>query len=362
MIQKRIIICMTSDWKYDQRMQRIFNALKSDFECKIVHRSKVKDEVKSNFSIHQITCFFRKGALFYAEYNLRLLLLLLKEKADLIYAVDTDTLAGVALAGKLKGIPYVFDSHEWFTEVPELENKKVVKKVWAAIEGWLVPGAALCMTVNDSLASMFMQKWKKPFYAILNVPSATNDMTISAEPAHVILYQGAVNKGRGLECAINAMEFLENYTLIIAGDGDLKNKLEDYVASLSWNFRIEFLGKLSPDELRIQTKKARFGLNLLDGRSKNYYYSLANKFFDYWQAGVPSINMDFPEYRKINDKYAVGLILSELNSEKLVKLINYYENPDEYAVLKDNCLKHRSVFTWEKEVEKLLTLFRSLFN
>ncbi|MBK7221131.1 MAG: glycosyltransferase [Saprospiraceae bacterium] len=361
MTKKKIIICMTSDWKYDQRMQRIFSALQVDYQCKILHRPKKPKLVNEKLAIEDIRCYFKKGALFYAEFNFRLFVLLMKERADLYYAVDADTLAGVGLAAKLKRIQYVFDSHEWFTEVPELEQKNGVKKIWSAIESWAIPGASLCLTVNESLANLFQLKWQKPFHAILNVPVHSVELP-SLEPVFVIIYQGAVNKGRGLECAIDAMQYLENYTLQIAGDGDLKEELENYIGSLPWKDRIRFLGKLTPDELKSQTKKARYGLNLLDGKSKNYYYSLANKFFDYWQAGIPSINMDFPEYRRFNDKYNVGLIISELNSKNLANLINYYDHSEEYAVLRANCLKHRSAFTWEKEAEKLLTLFRSLFT
>ena len=361
MIKKRIIICMTSDWNYDQRLQRIVSALQPEYQCKILHRPNSKERVDKNMDFKGINCYFKKGPLFYAEFNLRLFVLLMIEKADLFYAVDSDTLAGVGLAAKLRGLRFVYDSHEWFTEVPELTHKKNVKKIWSAIEKWTIPWASLCITVNESLADLFRQKWKKPFHPILNVSFRSVELP-SQEPDFVLLYQGALNKGRGLECAIDTMQFLEKYTLRIAGDGDLKKELETYADTLPWKSRIQFLGKLTPVELKVQTKRARFGLNLLDGSSKNYYYSLANKFFDFWQAGIPSINMEFPEYRRFNDEYNVGLLISELNSEKLAKLIKKYDNHSEYGVLRANCLKYRSAFTWEKEAEKLLTLFRSLFT
>lgn len=361
MKSKRIIFCMTSDWNFDQRMQRITSLLSQNYDCQIIHRSGSQNTDISTKDIRSICCFFKSGALFYAEFNIRLFLILLFEKTDLLYAVDTDTLLAVGLVSKLKRVRYVYDSHEWFSEVPELENKNGVKKIWNTIENCFVPGASLCLTVNESLGKIFQEKWNTQFHAILNAPAHAAD-EIDSPDQKTILYQGALNKGRGLECAIMAMESLEDYTLLLAGDGDIKSHLEAMVSGLVWRNRILFLGKLSPSDLKAITKKASFGLNLLDGKSKSYYYSLANKFFDYWQAGVPSINMNFPEYRKMIDQYGVGITLTELNAVELANQIKNYEITAEYEKLKGNCGRYRNTITWENEQKKLLPLIGGLFT
>lgn len=361
MNSKKIVFCMTSDWYYDQRMQRISSVLSLHYDCEIVHRSTNTGKSSQSLKIHPIQCYFKSGPLFYAEFNVRLFFMLLFFKADVLYAVDADTLLAVGLVGKLKSTKYVYDSHEWFAEVPELEDKKMVKKVWNAIENQFITGASLCITVNESLEQIFEKKWQKKFYTLLNA-SFESDEPIADGKEKILLYQGALNKGRGLECAIMAMKELTEYTLLIAGDGDLKESLEAMVAKLDWKDRIRFLGKLSPKELVTITGKATFGLNLLEAKSKSYQYSLANKFFDYWQAVVPSINMDFPEYGKIINKYGIGLLLKDLKSSELVELINKYDDAHEYEILKENCKRYRNTFTWEKEEQKLLALFRSLFT
>ena len=82
---------------------------------------------------------FEKGPFFYTEFNIRLLLFLIFNKADLLVSNDLDTLIPNYLISKLKRIPIVYDSHEHFTEVPELIHRKRVQKTWKAIERSIVP-------------------------------------------------------------------------------------------------------------------------------------------------------------------------------------------------------------------------------
>ena len=74
-----------------------------------------------------MSLLFNKGFLFYAEYNFRLFFLLLFSKKDILLSNDADTLLANFLASKLQNKKLVFDSHELFSEVPELVEKPFVK-------------------------------------------------------------------------------------------------------------------------------------------------------------------------------------------------------------------------------------------
>lgn len=98
----------------------------------------------------------------------------------------------------------------------------------------------------------------------------------------------------------------------------------------------------------------------MDASSLSYHYSLANKFFDYLQAGIPSINMDLPEYSRIIQNEKVGLLLSSLDAKQLASLIEDNDNGFAYQKMKDNCLIVSDKYIWESEAPKLLKLFEGL--
>ena len=346
-------------------MQRIAESLvQQAYVVSIIGRNLGRDYKSDNqgFTIKRIKCWFNRGFLFYKEFNIRLLIqLLFGKRYDIVCACDTDTLAGAGLAARLRGSKFVYDAHEWFTEVPELEGKPIKKKLWSLIEHLYIPLTHARYTVNESLAGIFQQKFNRHFEVIRNLPLATLSKGVVKIQPPVILYQGALNKGRGIEEAIIAMKDLSGVQLWIAGEGDLSDDLRALSRSLKLESRIRFLGYVNPVDLQELTPKCFIGLNMLQASSANYYYSLANKFFDYLQAGVPSINMRFPEYERLNEQYACSILLDHCTSEEFVEVIHtLMDDPDRYESLSKACFRASSELKWENEIDKLYAIYDAL--
>ena len=49
----------------------------------------------------------------------------------------------------------------------------------------------------------------------------------------LIVYQGVLNVDRGLEEAIDAMEFIEDAQLLIVGGGDIENELKEQIDDIT---------------------------------------------------------------------------------------------------------------------------------
>jgi glycosyltransferase involved in cell wall biosynthesis len=93
----------------------------------------------------------------------------------------------------------------------------------------------------------------------------------------------------------------------------------------------------------------------------NQYLSLANKFFDYIQSGIPQLTMNFREYRKINDEFEVAILLDDLSAESIADSLNLLlENDELYSRLKENCEKARKIYNWQNEEKKLLNFYNHL--
>lgn len=288
---------------------------------------------------------FKKGALFYAEYNLRLLIHLLIEKADILVANDLDTLPAVYAASRIKKIPVVYDSHEYFTEVPELIGRKWVKRFWEVLESFLLPRIKFAYTVSDSISREYLQKYGIAMQVVRNLPFKI------AEKQHpekllrngnekIIICQGSLNMGRGLELAIRAMQFIDGTRLVIAGTGDVENKLHELTRYLGLQEKVSFLGRILPEELTQYTSQADLGISLEEMLGLNYYYALPNKLFDYIQARIPVLVSDLPEMAAVVRQYDIGMV-------------NHTHDPHELAlILTEMLINNSKRQIWQKNLDK----------
>lgn len=357
---KSLIFTVSNDIIYDQRMQRICETLvEAGYDVTLVGRNlKRKTDEDFVFRTKRLSCFFNSGKLFYAELNIRLFLYLIFQNFDAVCAVDLDTAMPVWAAAKLKGKPFGLDAHEYFQEVPEVTNRKPIKTFWERIGRFVVPKTNFRYTVSPGLAKEFKSLYNVDFEVIRNLPKyKSHKAEFPSQP--FLLYQGALNKGRGLEVLIRAAQNIP-IPVKIAGEGDLSQELRELTASLNLENKVTFLGYVKPEELRELTPNAFLGYNLLENNGLSYYYSLANKFFDYTLAGVPCLNSPFPEYTYLNKKYGVG-ILAELTENQIVKVVDaLYTNPEHYLELSEKCLLAAKELNWETEKQILLGIYNRI--
>lgn len=366
-MDRRHIICLvTNDLSHDQRMIRICTTLTAaGYPVWLVGRRKRHSPPLPERPYRQIRlwCFFQRGKLFYLEYNLRLFFFLLFRKFDIVNAVDLDTLAPAYLVSRWKHRPCVYDAHEYFTETPEVVRRPTIKGLWEWLAEKIIPRLDYCYTVGEALARELSSRYRVPFASIRNLPRARKPQARprTATDEKIILYQGMLNEGRGLEVAIAAMQQLPDCTLWLVGDGDRAEALRRQAESMGLTERVRFWGFVPPEELPALSEMAWLGLNLLENRGKSYYFSLANKAFDYIQVGLPSIQMPFPEYRQLNQQYDVFLLLERLEAAELARTIQLLrQQPWLYEQLHLNCLQAARQLTWEWEQTKLLYFYRNI--
>jgi glycosyltransferase involved in cell wall biosynthesis len=282
-------------------------------------------------------------------------------------SVDVDTLPALRLASFLKGKPLWFDAHEWFTEVPELLNRPITRNIWKLIIHIFLSGKVQCYTVGPELASRLTKSWGKPFEVLRNMPNlqvrslgnSNQELVESHHDLHAIvpglegpylLYQGALNMGRGLEPLLEAAALGLPYPLVIAGSGDLEGLIQTFVKDRKLDNKVMLTGPLNPQKLLLLTKNAFLGFNLLETQSQSYYYSLANKFFDYVQAGLPQVCIDYPEYRHHMALHRVGWLIENTNPESIVQYCKQIVgDPDQYRVIRENCHHAAVDWNWDKE-------------
>lgn len=360
---KRILFTVTNDLTYDQRMQRICTALSNaGYECELIGRSRIQsiELPKQVFKQTRLKCWFERGFSFYAEYNIRLFLHLLFNRNDAVCSIDLDTILPGYFVTKLKGKPHIYDAHEYFSQMQEIVSRPLVHKVWLGIERLMMPRVKHGYTIGEGYAAIFKNEYNLDFEILRNVPFSIQDPTPTTGEK-TILYQGAINVGRGLEEMIEAMRQLDGFSLVIVGNGTELPRLKELAKTLGMKDKVIFKGALLPKDLQNETGKHWLGLTLFSSIGEHHQLSLANRFFDYIQSGVPQIAMNYAEYAQVNKRYNMAYMLNELKSEELVKLIREIEaDPVLYSEKKKNCKAASKDLCWENESEKLIKFYHEI--
>ncbi|MDG1811359.1 MAG: glycosyltransferase [Polaribacter sp.] len=253
----------------------------------------------------------------------------------------------------------IYDSHELFTEIPELINRPTVKKIWLEIEKSIVPKLKNCHTVSDSIANFYFNKYNTNFLTIRNLPIAKNiilgNFPFDTNGQKIILYQGAVNKGRGIELMLESMKYLKNYIFVIIGTGDVFEDVKLQASKLISQKKAYFFGKLPPLEMQKLTPLADIGISFEEDLGLNYRYALPNKIFDYLHAGVPVLVSNLPEMHKIVNEYKFGETIKNRNPQVIAKQIEAFS----FKKNSTEIINAKNKLNWRSEEEKLISLYQN---
>jgi glycosyltransferase involved in cell wall biosynthesis len=365
-LKKRIVFVITNDLQYDQRMQRICGSLQQHgYNVTLIGtdtRSR-KNPAPASYRQIQVHCRFTKGKRFYAEFNIKAFFKLLFLKFDAVCAIDLDSILPCLLVSRLRNKQRIYDAHELFCELPEIIARPRIYKAWKNIERHSLPHFSHGYTVSDSISAEYKRMYGHDYTTIRNMPLLQEPVQFSRPLEGLyILYQGALNEGRGMEQLIPAMQHVP-LPLVICGEGNFSAKARALVSSLGLEKKVLFQGMIEPAMLPAYTQHAVAGINLGDGTGLNNYLSLNNKFFDYIHAALPQVAMDFPEFRKINDAYGVAVLVPEPEVNAIAAAINgLLEKKDHYDQLKMNCIRARVVLNWQSEEKKLVKFYYEIFE
>lgn len=361
----KAIVSVTNDLYTDQRVHKVCTFIKSQGYDVLLIGRKRKTSIalpSRDYKTKRMRLLFETGAKFYAFFNLRLFFVLLFKRADILVANDLDTLLANYAASKFKrSCRLVYDSHEYFTEVPELLNRPKVRKVWLRIEKYIFPKLHYIYTVNGSIAKIYSEKYTKDIAIVRNISPRWKQDDLKSKTAlglpedkAIIIIQGAgINIDRGAEEAVEAMKNI-NALLVIVGDGDVVPQLKEYVEREQLHEKVKFVGRQPYHVMMNYTHHADIGLTLDKPTSLNYKLSLPNKVFDYMHTSTAVVATRIVEVANVVESNEIGCIVEPFTVDSLTKILNdLLADATRLESYKANCKKAATHENWETETKEL---------
>ena len=255
--------------------------------------------------------------------HLVLLWRMVRLRADVVHAHDVNTLPTAWLAARLSGARLVYDAHEISTS---REGYTSFRKLVGLVEKVLMPRADGTITTTEARAKFFARAYgiARPL-VLQNRPREQRPQASErirqelglTEHWPIVLYQGGVQQGRGLERLVRVAAQVPGAYFVFIGGGRLDASLRRIAQELGIEDRVRFIPTVALADLPSYTASADIGVQPIENTCLNHYTTDSNKLFEYVQAGLPVIASDLPEIRRIVRQHDLGLLVPAGDSEAL---------------------------------------------
>ena len=296
-----------------------------------------------------------------------------RQKADVYVGRGLEALAPAYLAAQANRAKLVYDSLELWTErVRTVPYGPLHKAAVAWVEKRMCRRCDLVTTVTPSLAAIMAERYgiAEPMvipntyysYAPLSPSPDIRQRLTDHDDHHVAIYAGFLQPGKGLECLIDAAQYLQGMTVAIVGDGVLRPALEARVREKRLEDRVRFVGWVKTDELPAYAASADVGVSPMQGTSINYYYGGDYKLYLYIIAGIPLAVSNHPERKRLVEQYGIGATFDEADPHDIARVItDLLSDPAAYQGMRERCQKvGREELNWEVVSQRFVAAIEQL--
>ncbi|MGN7323461.1 glycosyltransferase [Bacillus altitudinis] len=284
---------------------------------------------------------------------------------DIYHSNDLNTLPQGVICAKFKLFnrkKLIYDSHEVQTSRTGYDSK-----LYGKMESFLLKFVDQMIVENHTRA-----KYNEDLYGfypkvVHNYPFDQkkeiekidlHEILNISKDEKILLYQGGIQTGRGLENLVKAAPNFEEGILVFIGDGRIKESLMQLTEDMKLTDRVKFLPKVPLEDLPRYTKNAYLGFQVLNNVCFNHYSASSNKLFEYIMAGVPVIACDFPEIKKVVSSENIGVVVDSHDPISIAAGVNKLVlNPELRHQYSENCQQARLKYNWEQEKKSLLKVY-----
>lgn len=254
----------------------------------------------------------------------------------------------------------IYDTHELETEKNNFTYFR--RKLSKIVERCFINFTDRIIVVGEAIADEY-----KNMYTNIDRPFVVKNATKFIESkktnyfrrnfsiqddAMILLYQGGLTSGRGVEILLDAFKKRNDGKVVIVfmGNGQFEGEIKRAAKECN---NIFFHPVVPPDVVLEYTSSADVGVSLIQNTCLSYYYCLPNKLFEYAMAGLPVIVSNMKEMRNLVESYSMGIVVEDFNVESLNHAIDCILGAD-LCELKKNTRRFAGENTWEEQ-EKILS-------
>jgi glycosyltransferase involved in cell wall biosynthesis len=386
----KICVLLNGKIKNDSRVIKIIRTLSKNTYVDLFYVNGDKSDefiFKKNVNLYSVNyeaSLSRKliqHTFFIWEFNFFISLVLNKNiNYDYVWCNDLPTLnPGLKISKKL-GAKLVYDSHEIYLETLNQffpRNSRGIKKalfnlninlmrlIGRNFNKRVLPQVNTFITVNESLREYFTQKYCiQSSRVIMNLPElkksdiGTNIIDYRSKfswdkESIILIYQGALNEGRGLHLLMGLMNNIDDkFKLIVLGNGPLKQSLKDLLTPS--NQQVKFIDTVPIKKLSDYTRGADIGINLLEDFNLSKKLASPNKLFEYIHAQIPVICSNTIENSKVLQNYKIGL-LTENNLTSITEAIIGLSRKSKIT-FKDEMNGAIKLYNWDRQESEISSI------
>ena len=371
---KRIAVLVSNDLNHDQRVLKTCATLEAEGWSPVLTGREMPGSKPLDvpFEAKRLKLPFHRGVGFYATLQFGMLRALSRADIGAVWANDLDTLLPAYLIARAKGLPLVYDSHEYFTEAAGLTGSPLKRQVCLALERWCMKRIPCMITVNELIAEAYASRYGIRVEVVRNMPRLLPMLDVKGREAFeaygvptdlpIALMQGAyMDRDRGAAEAVAALEAMKGVRLVLVGAGIEWEEARAQVNDPKWNGRLHCIPKLPFDELRVLTASADVGLSLDKGGHGNYEMSLPNKLFDFMHAGLPMVTTARKQVAAVVEEFGLGVVVNDLSPATLADAVReVLSTPRESWKMR--AMNARELHHWDVDAPKLLNTLEHCLN
>lgn len=290
--------------------------------------------------------------------------------ADIIHFHDPELLpVGFLLKNRKRHV--IYDSHEDFPRQVLSKHwihpvlRKLVSILFELFENFIAKRLDAVVCATPFIAKRF--KLINPNSIDINNFPVMEEFQLpdhqQKQPApRTICYIGAMTRERGISELIEALEILQDVTLIMCGPFESQAYAEELMAMHGWKF-VDYRGIVGRDEVaKIMDRSVAGVVTYLPG--PNHNDSQPNKMFEYMSAGLPLIASHFPLWRQIVEESKCGLCVDPSSPADVAKAIAGLLSNETLCREMGNAGREavNNRYNWSNEAEKLQKLYRQVLK